>query len=67
MQYTFQFYFADLGPELAVAEFPGWGGNIGTAFNRAWKALRMSKKYKDIKKCRPTRIGIIYPNTRKDK
>lgn len=60
-KYEFTFYFPQLDHERQRAEIISWGGHLGTAFNRAWKQLKLDKRYKGIKNLRPVNVSISPP------
>lgn len=48
--YVFTFLFPKMDADRREQTVKSWGGNVGTAFNRAWKILRKKEKYQNIKK-----------------
>lgn len=59
--YTFTFHFPNLDSDRQHKTVEAWGGNLGTAFNRAWKKLKGDRMYTGIKRLRPTTITIELP------
>jgi len=59
--YTFRFHFPNLDGPRQVAVVKTYGGNMGTALNRAWMGVRTSPEYIGIKGLRPASIQIDPP------
>lgn len=47
--FRISFFFPDLPPELQNINVSTYGGNVGTAFKRAWISVREHTQYKNIK------------------
>lgn len=63
-EYVFEFVFPNLEPELQKAIAVGWGANVGTAFNRAWKQLRQGKgPHSQISRLRPVQVNVLPSGT----
>ena len=63
--YTFRFFFPSMDEARKYCEVRTYGGHIGTAMGRAWKAIRERREYKGIPGLRPQAIEIAPPEPKK--
>lgn len=57
-EYTFRFHFPKMDSDRQTQEVKSWGGHLGTALSRAWKALKKDRMYQGIKGLRPSQIDV---------